>query len=317
MTKPLRLLLAAALLLGFQATAHAQGAAKKEQAQLLQLAAQQGVTPALWVVRDADTEIYVFGTSHLLPEGINWLNGSVRQAFEASDTLVLEMVQPDNPAELQPIIVRLGFNPPGVTLTSQLPPELRGRLAATTGQLGLPMAALEPLQPWLAATTIAVTGLQSIGMNPAHGVEAVLKKHAAQRGVSIVGLETPEQQFGFLASLPAEEQVALLKASIEDLQGLRQESTALMTHWMRGDIEAVGELMNDSLKHSPRLSKVLLADRNAKWAVWVSERMKKPGRVFLAVGAGHLAGSDSLFTMLAKHGITAKRIPNRPANDNR
>ena len=45
--------------------------------------------PALWVVRDADTTIYLFGTFHLL-DGRPWFNDEVRTAFDASDELVIE-----------------------------------------------------------------------------------------------------------------------------------------------------------------------------------------------------------------------------------
>src|SRR3954470_1601184 len=57
--------------------------------------------PALWVVRDADTIIYLFGTFHLL-DGRPWFNDEVRTAFDGSDELVMEAVLPENPAALQP-----------------------------------------------------------------------------------------------------------------------------------------------------------------------------------------------------------------------
>lgn len=306
MIRPLRPLLAAALLC-FQAPA--AFAEVPGQAASAGIGTQVRVaTPALWVLRDDDTAIHIFGTSHMLPENVRWLHGPVRQAFTQADTLVLEIVQPDDPAQMRPLVMRLGLNPQGVSLSSQLPAPLREEMSRAAAQAGLPMAALEPLKPWLAATTIAVAGLQSLGLNAEQGVEQVLAAHAKATGKTIGGLETPEQQFGFLASLPQQDQLALLRSSIRDLKGLKAEAHALMTGWMTGDIDSVGSLMNESLKDSPNLAKVLLTDRNARWALWIKRRMDQPGHVFLAVGAGHLAGPGNLLDMLKQHGFRAERV---------
>lgn len=318
MTRTLRSLLAATLvgvqLLGFQApAAFAEASGRVDAGAGARAGAEAKVqerfaTPALWVLRDEDTTIHIFGTSHMLPEGVNWLHGPVRRAFDQAETLVLEIVQPDDPAQMRPMVMRLGFNPKGISLSSQLPAPLRQEMTRAASQVGLPMAALEPLRPWLAATTISVAGLQGLGLNSERGVEQVLTAHAKASGKKIGGLETPEQQFGFLASLPLEDQVALLRSSIRDLESFRSEAKALMASWITGDIETVGALMNESLKDSPNLARVLLTERNARWATWVRDRMDQPGHVFLAVGAGHLAGPDNLIGLLEQKGFKVERV---------
>jgi uncharacterized protein YbaP (TraB family) len=82
----------------------------------------------------------------------------------------------------------------------------------------------------------------------------------------------------------------------------------MVDEWAKGDPDALAKTMNDSLKDSPEVAKTLLTDRNARWATWIKERMAKPGTVFIAVGAGHLAGNDSVQAQLAKQGIKAERI---------
>jgi uncharacterized protein len=47
--------------------------------------------PALWMVKDADTTIYLFGTIHALKPGMPWFGGQVAQAFGESGTLVTEI----------------------------------------------------------------------------------------------------------------------------------------------------------------------------------------------------------------------------------
>ena len=96
-----KLLLAAALALT-PVSLLAQSASPAPTAPAARPAALPDADPALWVVRDADTTIYLFGTFHLL-DGRPWFNDEVRAAFDASDELVLEARIPENPAELQPL----------------------------------------------------------------------------------------------------------------------------------------------------------------------------------------------------------------------
>ncbi|MGI9360936.1 MAG: TraB/GumN family protein, partial [Parasphingorhabdus sp.] len=55
--------------------------------------------PALWVVKDEDTTIYLFGTIHILKPGLSWFDEAVKDAFDESEELVVEMIQPE-PAEM-------------------------------------------------------------------------------------------------------------------------------------------------------------------------------------------------------------------------
>src|SRR3546814_18524799 len=82
----------------------------------------------------------------------------------------------------------------------------------------------------------------------------------------------------------------------------------MVTDWSNGDDQGIAALMNDGLGDSPELERVMLTDRNARWAGWIAERMKQPGTVFVAVGAGHLAGENSVRTDPAKHPPTAMRL---------
>ena len=56
---------------------------------------------------------------------------------------------------------------------------------------------------------------------------------------------------------------------------------------------------------SPDTYRMMFTERNARWADWIAARMQTPGTVFVAVGAGHLAGQDSVLVRLAERGITS------------
>jgi hypothetical protein len=83
---------------------------------------------------------------------------------------------------------------------------------------------------------------------------------------------------------------------------------AMLATWSKGDSEALGKLMNESIASMPDLYKLVFVDRNATWAEWIDKRMDQPGTVFVAVGAGHLAGRDSVQAMLKAKGMEAVRV---------
>jgi uncharacterized protein YbaP (TraB family) len=66
-------------------------------------------------------------------------------------------------------------------------------------------------------------------------------------------------------------------------------------------------MLNDEVD-DPALYARLLTDRNANWAEWIDERMASPGNLFIAVGAGHLAGSGSVQEQLGERGYEVERV---------
>jgi uncharacterized protein YbaP (TraB family) len=82
----------------------------------------------------------------------------------------------------------------------------------------------------------------------------------------------------------------------------------MVNSWAKGDPTGLDASMNEGLKDFPKMRKLLLTDRNVTWAKWIDKRMDQPGTVFLAVGAGHLAGKDSVQNMLKAYKIKAKRV---------
>lgn len=264
--------------------------------------------PALWVVKDADTTIYLFGTIHVLKPGLSWFDSAVKTAFDKSDQLVLELVEPD-PATMQQLVAKLALAAPGTKpIVEQLPTDKRAAYLKAMADIGVPPAAFDPLQPWIAGITLSVAGLPKLGYDPGSGVEKVLTAAAKAANKPIVGLETAEQQLGYFASMPNALQIAFLGSAIDDYPKLATELGTMVDQWAAGDPDALGATMNDSMRDTPELARILLTERNARWAKWIEERLKTPGTVFLAVGAGHLAGADSVQAFLAKDRVKAERI---------
>jgi uncharacterized protein YbaP (TraB family) len=269
--------------------------------------------PALWVVRDADTTIYLFGTFHML-DGRPWFNDEIRTAFDASNELVIEAIIPDNPADLQPLIVRYAVDPQGRTLPQRLPADQYAALGRALTSLGLPAVALDPLEPWFASMTLGALATQRLGVRPENGPEAALRRAAAERNVPVHELEGVEWQLRLFDNLPEAQQLSQLKETVETLDEIDDELAPMLAAWSRGDVDGLVTIMNRSEGDDPALHRLLFTDRNTTWAGWIRERMTRPGTVFIAVGAGHLAGADSVQTVLARDGVRAERVPHVEGN---
>lgn len=264
--------------------------------------------PALWVVKDADTTIYLFGTIHLLRPGLSWFDEAIKDAFDKSDTLVTEIVAPD-PAAMQAVVARVGAAAPDAPpLSQRIPADKRAAYDAALKKLGVPAAAFERLKPWLAAVTVSMAPLQSLGYDGANGPEQVLEAAAKAQNKKELGLETAEQQFGFFNSLSEPAQIGFLTSTIDELPNMGRLIERMVTDWAEGDPDGLAAEMNDNLKDEPEVAEKILYARNRTWAGWIAERMKQPGTVFVAVGAGHLAGQGSVQERLRERGLTAERI---------
>ncbi|WP_288936283.1 TraB/GumN family protein [uncultured Sphingomonas sp.] len=264
--------------------------------------------PALWVVKDKDTTVYLFGTIHVLKPGLSWFDEAVKTAFDRSDEVKLELVMPDQ-AAMTKLVMATGVAPAGAPpLTEQLPADKRPAFTKAVVDMGLPANALDRFRPWLAATQLSIAPLGKMGYDSANGPEAVITAAAKQAGKPLTGLETAEQQLGFFGSLSQPAQLQFLESTVDELPKLDETMATMVKEWADGDPDALAREMNDNLKDSPEVAKVLLTDRNARWAQWIKGRMAQPGTVFIAVGAGHLAGPDSVQAQLAKLGLKAERI---------
>ena len=266
------------------------------------------VKPALWAVKDADTTVYLFGTVHVLKPGLSWFDGAVQKAFDTSDELVLELVLPDDQTEVAKVTLPMAMDQSGKPLPQKLDPETLAAYQATLTGLGLPANAFDAFEPWYAGVTLSELPLTIHGYDPNQGVEKQLTAKAKAGAKPISGFETLTEQLGFFDTLPEVEQVSFLKSVVKDIDKLGPQLDKMVLLWGKGDPDGLAVTMNESMEATPELAKTLLFDRNARWADQIKTRMDKPGTVFVAVGAGHLAGEKSVQDYLAERGLKAQRI---------
>jgi uncharacterized protein YbaP (TraB family) len=292
---PLRRFLAALVALALPACAPVQARPAH--------AAQAYQGPAIWKVADKDTTIYLFGTVHALPKDTKWFSGPVERAYKSSDELVTEIPM-DASGDAQAIAAR-ALLPKGRSLRAMMAPEDRMKFEEALVGLGLPIEAMDSFEPWYAAMTLSLLPVIKSGYDPQTGAETKLTSEA--EGKRKAALETVQQQIDLFDGLPVEAQLSFLKETVDSISKATTTLDAMVAQWMKGDADALAMLLNDELD-DPVLYKRLLTDRNAHWAQWIDQRLKQPGTVFVAVGAGHLAGQDSVQAQLRKRGIKARRL---------
>jgi len=264
--------------------------------------------PALWKIEDEDTTVYLFGTVHLLRADVDWSRGTVEEAFAASDVLYLETdISPAGQTEAQQLMQQLGLNPPGTTFSSFFTEEELAQVTSFVTSLGIPMQNLEPLRPWLANLVISIQIVVDAGGNPAAGVDSVLRERAVAAGKELRYFESPSEQIRMIASPSDAAMADSLLVGITQYAENRDMFDDMVELWRTGQTDALGEMMNQAMGADESVRSAWLTKRNANWTEDLVTLMQtEEGTFFVAVGAGHLTGFDSVQTMMAEKGYTAE-----------
>ena len=264
------------------------------------------IDPALWVLRDDDTTIYLFGTVHVLRPGLGWFDDGVKAAFDKSDTLVLEMLDP-SATEAAAVMADLSIDKSGRTIRQKLGADDLVAYEAAVAKLGLTHAALDPLDGWAVAVNLYYAGLLQKGYDLTSGVEVQLKAAAAAGKKPVVGLETLRFQLSIFDNMPEKVQSEYAALTAKSIEEIAPQTDRLVELWATANIDGVATVMNEGFE-SLNLTEVMLTRRNANWAAWINKRMATPGTVFMAVGAGHLAGTVSVQHLLTAYGLNTEQV---------
>lgn len=266
----------------------------------------QGEGPALWVVKDADSTLYLFGSVHVLRPTTGWASPRVEAAFDSASDIWFEISNPDDQAAIMPLIQQHGLSPE-TPLSSRLTPRENAELDAAAQAMGASAAQLQPMKPWLAALSLSVAPLIKAGYDPKSGVELVLKARAEAAGKPIHGFETIDKQIGILAGLPDDVQLVFLRQTLKDYENAATKLDEMVEAWARGDVATLDRVTITEMKEaSPALYHSVLVDRNTDWANQIQTMLEGSGTAFIAVGAAHLTGDDSVQAILQKRGVTVE-----------
>ncbi|HEY4382148.1 MAG TPA: TraB/GumN family protein [Acidobacteriaceae bacterium] len=287
-------------------------AAAPAQAKVWPPAAEANVAadPAIWRVKGAHGTVYLMGSVHIMKPNVKWESDKVLSALAASDVLYLEIANIDDAASAQPIVMQYGIDT-AHPLSTKISKEDLALLEATAKAAGLPGEQMfEPMRPWLVSMTLSVVPMLKAGYQPTSGIDLKLLAEAKKEQKQVKGFETMLEQMHMLADVPEDEQVKMLHKDLAELDKSTAEMNDIVAAWEQGDVEKIGKMDNDELAMKyPEEYKRIVVDRNTKWAATIDGLLKDPatGTVFVAVGAAHLAGPDSVIKMLEKDGWKVER----------
>jgi uncharacterized protein YbaP (TraB family) len=262
--------------------------------------------PALWVAKsDGGATVHLFGTVHALKSDTNWETNKIDAAFDRSQELWIEA--DDDPMGVQALVVEQGFDRKH-PLSIRLAPADMMRLEAAAHAAGLPGDALDSMQPWFAALTLQARRSREAGYDPANGADQKLKAKAVAAGKPVRAFETAVEQIHFLADLPRATAMKVLLSTLDETDDATNMIRTGIEAWSQGDLTVMDKELNGTTRAYGNLQAVLITNRNQAWADRITAWMKShQGEIFVAVGAGHLVGHDSVQEALKARGIAVVR----------
>lgn len=264
--------------------------------------------PALWRLSDADSEIWLLGTVHVLPKDVKWRSARIEKAFGAAETVWFEAPTDEAAvAEIGVLVRTLGVNPPGVTLTSLLTPEEKARFERVAKSVDVAPASLEATRPWIAALQLSLAQLTKQGADPDSGVETALEADAARTGKKTAYLETAALQMHIFADLPPAAEKRFFISTLRQIEEESDSTDEMDRLWARGDVATLGRLLQRQIDEAgPEVADALIYRRNSAWAEEIDAMMRGKGRVFIAVGTAHLTGDRGVPALLRARGYTVE-----------
>jgi len=266
--------------------------------------------PAMWLAEDEDSKVYLFGSIHVLPEGVRWYTPAIARAFENAEELVIESKASDSggDTDVSDYIEARALLPEGQTLEELLSPADYARLQELASVLDLDEYQIARMQPWLLRILLTNEIFERSGMERTLGVDNLFEQTALRKEMKVSALETPREAMMTLAEYPIEVQVRQLSESLNATAGdaASDDLSGLLVSWAMGDIDRNARLIAASM--SPLTYRNVVVDRNRKWLPRLEGYLSKPQQTMVVVGNAHLVGQGNLIDMLRRRGHTVSRI---------
>jgi len=264
---------------------------------------------SVWKVDNGKHEIYIAGTLHVLKPEDFPLPEQFQTAFSQSDDVFFEVdMERFGSSEVQQKLGKLVTWKDGRNLSDVLSPAVFEDFKTQLDVYGIPVEMLLPYKAGPAAMTLAMLELQKLGMSEI-GVEEHFAKLASSEGREIFGLETVEQQADFLVNMGGATPDEIISYTIHDLEGLDQQLDEMREAWRSGNLEQLEETVLKEMREKyDGIYQELIVDRNNAWLPKIEALLDDPDTEMVMVGAGHLAGPDSVLKLLEAAGYRVEQL---------
>ena len=270
------------------------GAKKMDQTSLLWKVEGKGIMTS-----------HIFGTIHMINEDDYFFTKAMQGAFVESQGLALEFDLEDAmDIGSQMSMLSKAFMRNDTTLKDLLSEEEYQKVQDHFSKMGIPFFLFERVKPMFLTIFASedMFSTMSNGMDGLKSYELELVEMAKASKMPIEGLETMEYQLSIFDSIPYRAQADMLMASLDDDEAQAAGTMDTLIHYYKEqNLEKLDELINaDGTTAAYR--EILLDNRNRNWIPVMRSLMSKHS-MFIAVGAGHLAGNMGVLQLLRNEGF--------------
>ena len=260
--------------------------------------------PAFWQVTGSNGERgWLLGTIHSLPRPVDWQSPAIDLALAQASSVAVEVANLGDRRAIATEHARLSSSPGLPPLAQRIDPALRGNLKRLLAKAKLGEAQFVQTETWAVALALARAG--NTNDHSANGIDRAVM--ALAKGKPVVELEGAGAQFRVFDALPESEQRELLNAVLREVESAG-DTEKLATAWRKGDFAVIEAETHRGMLADPELREALFTARNRDWTSKIAARLRERERLFVAVGAAHMAGADGLAAMLRAQGFKVTRI---------
>jgi uncharacterized protein YbaP (TraB family) len=265
--------------------------APKEKALLWKISGKQLKSPS-----------YLYGTYHLLCPDDLQLSDNVKNAVKASSKVYLEL-DFDDPEMMQKMQANMLME--GDASIKNLLPDSTFQKASKSfiATTGISLEMLSKMKPILLSAMLYPSLMKCELSSP----EQLFATMAAEQNKTVEGLETVEQQMKVMDQIPYAEQAQMLVDYLLEPEKFNKETIDLLKQYKEGDLAAMEKSMNDPAQSYSKYLDGMLLQRNRNW-IPIIMKQSTENPIFIAVGAGHLAGEEGVISLLRKQGYTVSPL---------
>lgn len=262
----------------------------------------------LYEIKSGDNVAYLFGSIHIAKADFYPMSPKVEEAYLQADTVAVEADTSD-PASAQAFMPKLMYTAPD-KLEKHLTPATWANFKTLFGPGAEQM---QSLKPFMITSMIAIQMGMQMGFDPLQGIDLHFINRSKKDKKYLVELESLDFQANIVGGLNDEESDALISSLIESMKKreMMQEFQHIVDSWNAADADAIAKVFVTSANKDPaskRMMKMLMDDRNEGMVAKINDMMKAGKKLFVVVGAGHLAGEKSVVDLLKKQGLDVKQI---------
>jgi uncharacterized protein len=263
----------------------------------------------VWKIQSKDSTSYLMGSIHYLKSQSYPLDPAIESAFKDAKKVIFEIdLSSAQGDEAQHIVFSKAAYGDGTTLQQHLSETTYQLTADKLGQLGLDIRTFNAFKPWFVANMILARSMQSMGFDPAHGIDQYFYRKAKETNKETTGLETFQYQLDLFNKMPDFVQDLMLLQTVKSADSMRGAVDTIVKAWSTGDLKTLDSTLLQSIREYPEVYQRVIVERNRAWLPKIESCMKTSESCFVIVGAGHLAGREGLIEALKAKGYSVDQL---------